>query len=180
MTNVSSVWDTGVASDPQVVDVAGLTHTDNGVIIGNGDNFVVESGATLKTSLGLTIGTNVQAYDANTAKLNVAQAWTKAQSSTPVPVTSAGNSIATDSSLSNIFTHTFTEDTTLANPTNLVTGTHYTWIFTQHASAAKTLAFGNLFVPLGTAFVVTVTLGAKATLTALYDGTSLLYTYAQA
>src|SRR5690349_16625741 len=40
------------SNDPQVVDIAGLTPTDNGVIIGNGTNFVVESGATLKTSIG--------------------------------------------------------------------------------------------------------------------------------
>jgi hypothetical protein len=53
------------AYDAQLADVAGLTPTDNGVIIGNGTNFVVESGATLKTSLGLTIGTDVQAYDSN-------------------------------------------------------------------------------------------------------------------
>lgn len=53
------------AYDAQLADVAGLTPTDNGVIIGNGANFVVESGATLKTSLGLTIGANVQAYDAD-------------------------------------------------------------------------------------------------------------------
>ena len=130
--------------------------------------------------LGLVIGTDVQAYDAATAKTNVAQSFTKAQSSTPVAVTSTTNSIATVASGSNIFTHTFTEDTTLANPSALVTGTYYTWIFTQHASAAKTLALGNLFVPLGTAFTVTTTTSAKATLTALYDGTSLLYTYAQA
>jgi hypothetical protein len=52
------------AYDQQLVDIAGLTPTDNGVIIGNGSNFVVESGATLKTSLGLTIGTDIQAYNA--------------------------------------------------------------------------------------------------------------------
>jgi hypothetical protein len=41
------------SGDPQVVDIAGLTPTDNAVIIGNGTNFVVESGSTLKTSLSL-------------------------------------------------------------------------------------------------------------------------------
>lgn len=57
------------AYDPQLADVAGLTATDNSVIIGNGSNFVVESGATLKTSLGLTIGIDVQAYDAELAAI---------------------------------------------------------------------------------------------------------------
>lgn len=49
--------------DAQLVDVAAVTPTDNAVLIGNGTNLVLESGATLKTSLGLTIGTNVQAWD---------------------------------------------------------------------------------------------------------------------
>lgn len=61
----SNIGSTVQAYDAQLADVAGLTPTDNGVIIGNGTNFVVESGATLKTSLGLTIGTDVQAYDSN-------------------------------------------------------------------------------------------------------------------
>lgn len=61
----SNIGSTVQAYDAQLADVAGLTPTDNGVIVGNGTNFVVESGATLKTSLGLTIGTDVQAYDSN-------------------------------------------------------------------------------------------------------------------
>ncbi len=122
----------------------------------------------------------IQENGVNIPGLAIAQTFTKAQSIAPVVVTSSSNSIATDASLSNIFTHTLTENTTLANPTNLVAGTYYTWIFTQHASAAKTLALGNLFVPLGSAFVITTTLSAKATLTALYDGAQLLYVSAQA
>lgn len=47
------------AYDAQLADVAGLTPTDNGVIIGNGTNFVVESGNTFRTSVGLAIGTDV-------------------------------------------------------------------------------------------------------------------------
>lgn len=46
------------AYDAQLADIAGLTPTDNGFIVGNGANFVVESGSTARTSLGLgTIAT---------------------------------------------------------------------------------------------------------------------------
>ena len=41
------------AYDAQLDDVAGLTPTDSGFIVGNGSNFVVETGATLRTSMGV-------------------------------------------------------------------------------------------------------------------------------
>ena len=50
--------------DAQLTDIAALTPTDSNIIVGDGTNFVLESGATARASLGLTIGTNVQAYDA--------------------------------------------------------------------------------------------------------------------
>ena len=44
------------AYDAQLADVAGLAVTDGGIIVGNGSNFVLESGATARTSLGLGTG----------------------------------------------------------------------------------------------------------------------------
>ncbi|MEA2037224.1 MAG: hypothetical protein U9O94_06950, partial [Nanoarchaeota archaeon] len=39
--------------DAQLTDIAGLTPTDSYFIVGNGSNFVTESGTTLRTSIGL-------------------------------------------------------------------------------------------------------------------------------
>ncbi len=55
------------AYDAQLADIAGLTPTDNNFIVGNGTNFVAESGATARTSLGLgTIATQ----DANNVTIS--------------------------------------------------------------------------------------------------------------
>jgi hypothetical protein len=40
-------------SDAQLTDIAGLTPTDSNFIVGDGSNFVTETGATARTSLGL-------------------------------------------------------------------------------------------------------------------------------
>ncbi len=41
------------AYDAQLADIAGLAVTDGGFIVGDGSNFVLETGATVRTSLGL-------------------------------------------------------------------------------------------------------------------------------
>ena len=62
-TNLGLAIGTNVqAYDAQLADIAGLTPTDGNFIVGNGTNFVSESGSTARASLGLTIGTDVQAY----------------------------------------------------------------------------------------------------------------------
>jgi hypothetical protein len=48
------------AFDAQLSDIAGLTPTDSNFIVGNGTNFVTESGATARTSLGLGTASDVQ------------------------------------------------------------------------------------------------------------------------
>jgi hypothetical protein len=51
------------AWDAQLDDIAGLTPTDGNFIVGNGTNFVAESGNTARTSLGLGTSDDVQFDD---------------------------------------------------------------------------------------------------------------------
>jgi hypothetical protein len=109
---------------------------------------------------GLVIGTDVQAYSANTAFLNVAQAFTKAQRGTPVALTDA-SSIATDLSLGNNFSVTLGGNRTLANPTNIVAGQSGIIVITQDGTGSRTLAYGSYFkFPAGTAPTLTTTASA--------------------
>ena len=48
------------AFDAGLTDIAGLAVTDGNIIVGNGTNFVAESGATARTSLGLGTASDVQ------------------------------------------------------------------------------------------------------------------------
>ena len=47
--------------------IGDLTPTDSNIIVGNGSTWIAESGATARTSLGVSIGSDVQAYDAQLA-----------------------------------------------------------------------------------------------------------------
>jgi|TARA_R100000479_G_C6371134_1_gene197082 hypothetical protein len=62
------------AYDAQLADVAGLAVTDGGFIVGNGSNFVLETGATARTSIGLGTASDVQFNDQQVDSLGVGTA----------------------------------------------------------------------------------------------------------
>lgn len=108
------------------------------------------------------------------AALNTAQNWTKAQGSTPVALTDGAN-IATDASLSNVFTVTLGGNRTLDNPTNLVAGRTYVWVVTQDGSGGHALAYGSSFdFPGGTAPTLSTGAGDVDLLTGIAISTSRL------
>lgn len=128
------------------------------------DKTITLPNATGVVLLDSNIGATVQAYDADTAKLDVAQTFTAVQTfgdaarGSETSLTSSAASVAVNLANSNFFTHTFTENTTLANPTNIVAGQEGIIVFTQHASSPKTLAFGTYYkFPGGTVPTITAT-----------------------
>lgn len=121
-TNLGVVIGTDVqAYDAQLADVAGLAVTDSGFIVGDGSNFVLESGATARTSLGLAIGTNVQAYDADTAKTDTAQEWTRTQNFNSTSLTFDATQ-DWDLSQNQVTALTLTGNTVFDAPTNQIDG----------------------------------------------------------
>lgn len=113
-----------------------------------------------RTNLGLVIGTNVQAYDADTAKTDVVQSFTVAQRGAITALTD-GSSITPDFAAANNFSVTLGGNRTLANPTNIVAGQSGIIVITQDGTGSRTLAYGSYFkFPAGTAPTLTTTANA--------------------
>lgn len=87
------------------------------------------------------IGVSVQAYDADTAKTDVAQSFTAAQRGAITALTD-GATITPDFSLSNNWSLSIGGNRTLANPTNLTEGQSGCIYITQ-TTGSHTLAYGS-------------------------------------
>jgi len=96
-----------------------------------------------RATLGVEIGVDVQAYDADTAKTDVVQTFTAAQRGSVTALTDAAT-IAVNFASSNFFSVTLNGNRTLANPSNIVAGQSGAIFITQDAvTGGRTLAYGT-------------------------------------
>lgn len=120
--------------------------------------------ATARTTLGVVIGTDVQAYDADTAKTDVAQQFSKPQWASATALTS-GTTVTPDLADNNDFTLTLAHNATLANPSNQSTHVNQkgTITITQDGSGGHTLSFGSNWKAIGSASAPSINTTAGVT-----------------
>ncbi len=133
--------------------------------IGSGDVDVAISGIPTASDIAgkvntSDIGTTVQAFDADTAKTDVAQTFTAAQRGEITTLTSA-TTITPNFADSNNFTVTLGHNATIANPTNLTAGQSGSIFLVQDGTGSRTAAWGSYWdFAGGTAPTLTTTASA--------------------
>jgi hypothetical protein len=146
-----------------VVELTGLKSSDIGVSVQAYDadlTTLCAGGSSARSFLGLAIGTDVQAYNANTAFTNTNQSFSVAQRGTITALTD-GATITPNMNNANNFSVTLGGNRTLANPTNLTAGQSGVIVITQDGTGSRTLAYGSNFkFPGGTAPTLTTTASA--------------------
>ena len=106
------------------------------------------------------IGTTIQAYDADTAKTDVAQTFSAAQRGTITTLTD-GATVTPDFAASNNYTLTLGGNRTIANPTNLTAGQSGSIFLVQDGTGSRTAAWGSYWdFAGGTAPTLTTTAAA--------------------
>ena len=176
--NKSTSVTTNQASDTKYPSVKSVYDWATGLFLASAS--FSDTGVTSKVLTGFSSGagtvsatdTVLQAINklvgnlATKATLSAAQTFSGAQCCSVTALTSTSASIAIDFSANNQFSHTLTENTTLANPSNVVVGQSGCICLTQHASSPKTLAYGSYYKFAG---------GTVPTLTATNSASDTLY-----
>lgn len=136
------------------------------------------STSAMRTTLGVAIGSDVQAYDAATMKSNVVTARTRAHRFTPVAVTSSGGALAIDLDLHEECTITLTENTTVSAATNQAAGKYL--VIKIIGASTYTLAWNaNYLKESATALPTAPAAGKNLTVCFRSDGTYMRYVGSQ-
>ena len=168
VTDTANVTAAGALMDSEVTNLAAVKAFDPTDYATSAQGILADSA--LQSS---DIGVSVQAYDVDTAKLDVAQEFTATQNFNATTLTD-GATINWDLSANQVASVTLGGNRTLAAPTNLKDGATYILIIKQDATGSRTLTFNGAYkFPGGTAPTLTTSANAVDIISFVSDGTSL-------
>ena len=157
----------------------GLSDSDPNKIISGGDfntEFLAIQTAINSKYDSDDLGVTLQAYDADTAKTDVAQEYTATQNFNATTL-SDGATINWDASANQATTVTLAGNRTMAAPTNLKVGTYILRVY-QDATGSRTITWNSVFKwTAATAPVLSTTANALDIITLFSDGTNLYGSY---
>lgn len=131
------------------------------------------SASDARTNLGVAIGSDVQAYDADTAKTDVAQEFTAAQNFNATTLTFNATQ-AWDVQTDQVTSVTLTNNVTFSAPTNMKDGGFYSITVIQDGTGSRTGSWNAVFKwAAGTAPTLTTTASAKDIFVFRSDGTNM-------
>ena len=142
-----------------VTDGIGISSLPTITVAKGGTNATSASAA--RTNLGLVIGTNVQAFDADLVAKDTNNTFTKAQRGSTQTAGSQTGSITLDFDTYQNFVLTATGNVTLANPSTESVGQSGVIIFIQDGTGSRTLSLGTDYETAGGAGL-TISTGANS------------------